>query len=199
MAKPAKIKKTASRTPARASTSKAAGSKAAGLKAAGSKAAGKTAIKPVLTESPGHLLRRAEQRAANIYTQEVGVSGLTPRQYVVLTAVAAYEGQTQTDLVSATGIDRSTLADMIARMIANGLLDRERTEGDQRANSVTLTAAGKRQLAATAVKVRNAEKRVIAPVPASKRAVLLECLRAMGRMEGVRMDDAKAPGKRPKS
>lgn len=186
MAKPAKIKKTASRTPARASTSKAAGSKAAG----------KTAIKPVLMESPGHLLRRAEQRAANIYTQEVGVSGLTPRQYVVLTAVAAYEGQTQTDLVSATGIDRSTLADMIARMIANGLLDRERTEGDQRANSVTLTAAGKRQLAATAVKVRNAEKRVIAPVPVSKRAVLLECLRAMGRMEGVRMDDAKAPGKR---
>ncbi len=171
MAKPAKVKKTAPR--------------------AAAKTVKKQTIKPVLTDSPGHLLRRAEQRAANIYTQEVGTSGLTPRQYVVLTAVAAYEGQTQTDLVSATGVDRSTLADMIARMIANGLLDRERTEGDHRANSVTLTAAGKRQLAATAAKVRNAEKRVIAPVPASKRAVLLECLRAMGG----RMDDAKAPAK----
>lgn len=171
MVKAAKTKKSASRTAA--------------------KAVRKQTIKPVLMDSPGHLLRRAEQRAANIYTQEVGASGLTPRQYVVLTAVAAYEGQTQTDLVSATGVDRSTLADMIARMIDSGLLNRERTEGDQRANSVTLTAAGKRQLAATNAKVRNAEKRVIAPVPPGKRAVLLECLRALGG----RIDDTKAPAK----
>lgn len=172
MAKPAKIKKPASRTGT-------------------AKVVKKPTIKPVLTDSPGHLLRRAEQRAANIYTQEVGLSGLTPRQYVVLTAVAAYEGQTQTDLVTATGIDRSTLADMIARMIASGLLARERTEGDQRANSVTLTGAGKRQLAATATKVRNAEKRVISPVPVAKRAILLECLRVMGG----RLDDGLRPAK----
>lgn len=165
--------------------------KPAKTKTAVRKAVKKQTIKPVLTDSPGHLLRRAEQRASNIYTQEVGASGLTPRQYVVLTAVAAYEGQTQTDLVTATGIDRSTLADMIARMIASGLLDRERTEGDQRANSVTLTSAGKRQLAATAAKVRNAEKRVIAPVPANKRAVLLDCLRALGG----RLDSAKPAAK----
>jgi len=165
--------------------------KPAKAKSAVRKAVKSPAIKPVLTDSPGHLLRRAEQRASSIYTQEVGATGLTPRQYVVLTAVAAYEGQTQTDLVSATGIDRSTLADMIARMIANGLLDRERTEGDARANSVTLTAAGKRQLSATAAKVRNAEKRVIAPVPVSKRAVLLECLRALGG----RPNGEGAPGK----
>lgn len=172
MAKPAKIKKTTSRTGT-------------------AKVVKKLTVKPVLTDSPGHLLRRAEQRAANIYTQEVGLSGLTPRQYVVLTAVAAYEGQTQTDLVTATGIDRSTLADMIARLIANGLLARERTEGDQRANSVTLTSAGKRQLAATATKVRDAEKRVISPVPVTKRAVFLECLRVMGG----RLDDAVKPAK----
>lgn len=172
MAKPATVKKTAPRTAA--------------------KAVKKQTIKPVLTDSLGHLLRRAEQRAANIYTQEVGGSGLTPRQYVVLTAVAAYEGQTQTDLVSATGVDRSTLADMIARLIENGLLNRERTEGDQRANSVTLTAAGKRQLASTTAKVRNAEKRIIAPVPAGKRGALLECLRAMG---GAADDTKTAPAK----
>ncbi|MFZ5836483.1 MAG: MarR family winged helix-turn-helix transcriptional regulator [Pseudomonadota bacterium] len=172
MAKPEKSKKTAPR-------------------AIAGKAVRKPVIKAVLTDSPGHLLRRAEQRAANVYTQEVGHSGLTPRQYVVLTAVAAYEGQTQTDLVAATGIDRSTLADMIARMIASGLLDRERTEGDQRANAVTLTTAGKRQLAATSAKVRNAEKRIIAPVPVGKRTVFLECLRLIGG----RMDDAPAPVK----
>lgn len=162
-----------------------------GTKAAGAKAKSK-AVKPVLIDSPGHLLRRAEQRASSIYTQEVGLSGLTPRQYVVLSAVAAYEGQTQTDLVAATGIDRSTLADMVARMITGGLLHRERTKGDARANAVSLSAAGKRQLAATAAKVRAAEKRVIAPVAVAKRAVLLECLRALGAYK----DDAKSKGAR---
>ncbi len=178
MAKPAKAKKPAPRS--------------------GVKSVRKLTIKPVLMDSPGHLLRRAEQRAASIYTQEVGVSGLTPRQYVVLTAVAAYEGQTQTDLVTATGVDRSTLADMIARMIENGLLNRERTEGDQRANSVTLTAAGKRQLTSTAAKVRNAEKRIIGPVPVSKRAMLLECLRTLGGGLDAAKAPAKAPAKRRK-
>jgi MarR family transcriptional regulator, temperature-dependent positive regulator of motility len=147
-------------------------------------------LKPVLMGSLGHLLRRAEQRAMSIYTKEVGASGLTPRQYVVLTAVAAYEGQTQTDLVNATGIDRSTLADMIARMIDNGLLARERTKGDGRANSVTLTTAGKRQLTATTAKVRNAEKRIVAPVPTSKRGMLMDCLLALGDIK----DESKTGG-----
>lgn len=138
------------------------------------------APKPVLTNSPGHLLRRAEQRAASLYTQEVGANGLTPRQYVVLSAVSAYEGHTQSDLVSATGIDRSTLADMLVRMIEGGLLSRERTRDDGRANAVKLTASGRRILQAATVKIRKAETRMLAPLAASKRAAFLEALRIVG-------------------
>ncbi len=143
--------------------------------------AGKPRIpKPVLMDSPGHLLRRAEQRAAIIYTQEVGANGLTPRQYVVLSAVAAYEGHTQSDLVMATGIDRSTLADMIGRMIDNGLLSRERTKDDARANAVKLTAAGRRSLQTTTAKIKKAETRMIAPLVTSKRAAFMDALRILG-------------------
>ncbi len=144
----------------------------------------KAAPTPVLTDSPGHLLRRAEQRAMNIYMQEVGSKGPTPRQFVVLTAVAANEGISQTDLVAATGIDRSTLADMISRMIKNGHLSRNRTKDDQRVNAVKLTAAGRRVLKAAEPKVKAAEKRVVQPLPAAKRAALLEALQALaGRDE----------------
>lgn len=137
-------------------------------------------LKPVLMDSPGHLLRRAEQRAANIYSQEVGANGLTPRQYVVLTAVAAFEGHTQSDLVMTTGIDRSTLADMIGRMIDSGVLSRERTKNDARANAVKLTAAGRRSLQTTAAKIKKAETRMIAPLAASKRAAFMDALRILG-------------------
>ncbi len=124
-------------------------------------------------------MRRAEQRAMNIYTQEVGAGGLTPRQYVLLTAVLTYEGQNQSDLVSATGIDRSTLAEMIARMLEAGMLSRERTKDDARANAVKLTASGRRALAAAAAKIRKAETRTIAPLPVSKRAAFLDALRIL--------------------
>ncbi|MCK5744571.1 MAG: MarR family transcriptional regulator, partial [Oricola sp.] len=75
-----------------------------------------------LKNSPGHLLRRAQQYAHDLYSTEVGASGPTPRQYEVLHVVAANDGLSQTDLVRHTGIDRSTLADMIARMMKKGLL-----------------------------------------------------------------------------
>ena len=76
--------------------------------------------KPVtaLQNSPGHMLRRAGQYAADVFAQNAGKSGLTPRQFAVLQAVHKNEGLSQTDLVNLTGIDRSTLADMVSRLIA---------------------------------------------------------------------------------
>ena len=67
-----------------------------------------------LEQSPSHLLHRALQLALDLYAVETGPGAVTQRQYAVLAAVAEHEGLTQTDLVRATGIDRSTLADMIA-------------------------------------------------------------------------------------
>lgn len=50
----------------------------------------------------------------------------------------------QTALVELTGIDRSTLADMVQRMLEKGLLSRERTtQEDQRANAVAISSAGR--------------------------------------------------------
>ena len=61
----------------------------------------------------------------------------------MLAAADEREGATQADLVRITGIDRSTLADMARRMMGKGLLERERSALDARANAVRLTAAGR--------------------------------------------------------
>ena len=75
-----------------------------------------------LAASPSHLMHRALQLALDIYAEEAGPDGLTQRQFAVLEAASHKAGLTQTDLVRATGIDRSTLADLVARMTAKGLL-----------------------------------------------------------------------------
>jgi DNA-binding MarR family transcriptional regulator len=89
-----------------------------------------------LERSPIHLLHRAGQCAGDIFQSEMSDGNLTPRQYAVLYTVSQNEGLSQTNLVERTGIDRSTLADIIRRMLKKGLLQRRRTKEDARAYAV---------------------------------------------------------------
>jgi DNA-binding MarR family transcriptional regulator len=146
-----------------------------------------------LDASPSHLLHRVLQLALDIYAEETGVGAITQRQYAVLTAVARNEGLTQTDLVKATGIDRSTLADMVARMIAKGLLERERSSLDGRANTVRLTEQGRTELDASMPKVEAADQRILALLPQGKRDSFLTVLRAMTRKAEAGQAKAEAP------
>ena len=98
------------------------------------------------SRSPSHLLKRAAQYSNLIYMGEVGKSGLTHRQFTVLLAVDANDGKSQTELVKLTGIDRSTLADLVARLLAQGYLQRKRTKDDGRTNSIRITTVGKKML-----------------------------------------------------
>src|SRR6202789_1813127 len=99
-----------------------------------------------LSQSVTHLLHRVLQLALDYHAEASGPAGLTQRQYTVLAAAGASDGVSQSDLVRATGIDRSTLADLVARMISKGLLERERSATDARANTVRLSAVRKQAL-----------------------------------------------------
>jgi DNA-binding MarR family transcriptional regulator len=114
-----------------------------------------------LERSPSHLLHRAVQLALDIWADEFGASGLTQRQFAVLAAAAENEGATQTDLVRLTGIDRSTMAEMAARLIGKGLLERQRSASDARANAVSLTPAGKTLLEEARPKMAAADARLL--------------------------------------
>lgn len=132
--------------------------------------------KKPLDSSPSHLMHRVLQVALDIYTEEMGPGAPTQRQFAVLAAVADNEGLTQTDLVHATGIDRSTLADLVARMMGKDLLARERSATDGRANTVRLSAAGRAALDAARPRVEAADKRILALLPGGKRDALMKVL-----------------------
>ncbi len=149
-----------------------------------------------LKTSPGHLLRRAQQYAHDLYSKEVGSSGPTPRQFEVLSVVAKNEGLSQTDLVRQTGIDRSTLADMIARMIKKGLLTRKRTKEDARANAVSISAAGKRVLKSADAKVNKSDRAVLSVLPKTQQAGFMKALKAYADALDSMESAASAPKKR---
>lgn len=132
-----------------------------------------------LHSTPGHLLRRAQQRAVDLYWQSAGDDGLRPPQFAVLLTVYQNPGLNQTGLVQRTGIDRSTIADMIARLAKRGLLERRRVEADQRANTLWITTAGIDALESVAERVQAAQDVIMAPLPAAERPVFLEQLKRL--------------------
>lgn len=147
-----------------------------------------------LESSPLHLLHRAGQCAAEIFQTELGDGGLTPRQYVVLVTVSQNPGLNQTQLVERTGIDRSTIADIVMRMTKKGLLQRRRTREDARAYSVRLTEAGSCALDAAEPVSRRVDERILATLTSGQRHRMMQHLNTMVQALG-RAHDNKQAGK----
>ena len=148
-----------------------------------------------LDRSPSHLLHRALQLALDIYAEEAGPGALTQRQFAVLSAVQAKEGCTQSELVRATGIDRSTLAELVARLIGKTLLARERSTLDARANTVRLTDEGRAAVAEASPRVAAADARILALMPGARRDAFLKTLRDLARAAGKGEAGEDAPAK----
>lgn len=159
-----------------------------------------------LNASPSHLLHRAQQAAADRFSEAVGPAGLTLRQFAVLAAAAESPGLSQTDLVRATGVDRSTLAEMVTRMVTRGLLERARSTTDARANAVSVSGEGRAALEAAIPQVIAVDAAVMDLLPRNRRDGFVELLTrvALSEAAGPRpsrdtgSDEAEAPKKAKK-
>lgn len=163
-------------------------------RSAGGKGAAKRGPLFRLSESPSHLLRRAEQFAAEIFLKADIPDGVTLRQSVLLAAIAEADGASQSDLVSATGVDRSTLAEMMARMEQKGFIVRAAAEDDGRAKSVSLTAEGRRRLEGALPAMREVDKALLGALPAARRSAFKATLLALaGAADAMHAEAAEAP------
>lgn len=136
-----------------------------------------------------HLLHRAGQCAGDIFHSEMASGDLTPRQFAVLVAVSQNEGLSQTSLVRMTGIDRSTLADIVRRMLRKNLLQRRRTKDDARAYSVKLTDEGWATLREYEPKVDRVDETVLSVLPEeSRKRFLEELLLIVNALSGDKAD-----------
>jgi MarR family transcriptional regulator, temperature-dependent positive regulator of motility len=104
---------------------------------------------------------------------------LTPRQFAVLYTVANNEGLSQTGLVERTGIDRSTLADIVRRMQRKGLLQRRRTKEDARAYAVKLTEEGRRVLRAADPAAKRVDQRILEALSGKQREQFMNELQSI--------------------
>src|SRR6185437_10959583 len=126
-----------------------------------------------LEASALHLLHRAGQRAEELFTNETGKVDLTPRQYAVLACVANNPDVSQTGLVEQTGVDRSTLADIVRRLVKRGLMQRKRTRRDARMYAVRLTQKGESILSGIKPVASKVDQRILSVLRNDQRGAFL--------------------------
>lgn len=152
-----------------------------------------------LSQSPSHLLRRAQQYVTDIFARSGLSDNVTLRQTVLLGAVAETEGASQTELVRATGVDRSTLAEMVSRMERKGLLTRKKDRQDGRAKRVWLTEAGRARLDQALPAMRAVDDALVALLPRTRQqsfqSALESIVRAATDAQLAEMEEARATRK----
>ncbi|MEQ8818554.1 MAG: MarR family transcriptional regulator [Thalassobaculum sp.] len=96
----------------------------------------------VLEDQVGHLLRRAHQRATQIFLETFEDAGLTPTQWAALARLGEAGAASQNHLGRLTAMDPATVQGVVQRLEKRGLVDREPDPDDRRRTRLKLSAAG---------------------------------------------------------
>ena len=90
---------------------------------------------------PGHLMRRAVQVMNLLWDEEVSHT-ITSPQFAALNALYTEPKLDQRTLGERVSLDRSTMAEVVARLSDRGLIQTARDTRDGRRKAITLTAKG---------------------------------------------------------
>src|SRR5512138_303925 len=126
--------------------------------------------------APGYLFRRMQQIAVALFIEECRAFDLTPVQYAALIAIHTHPGIDATRLSAVIAFDRSTLGSVIERLEAKKLIDRKPSGEDKRVKLLYLTKGGAAILRDIMPSVEKAQARMMQPLKASDRKVLLALL-----------------------
>lgn len=128
---------------------------------------------------PGHDIRRLQQIAVAVFLQETEAHAITPVQYGALQAVANAPGLDQRSLARTIGFDTSTIAGVVDRLEARGLMQRNASPTDRRVRLLTLTDAGTALVTAVVPDMLRAQARILEPLAPEERPEFLRLLRKL--------------------
>lgn len=143
-----------------------------------------------LEDQPGHLVRRLQQIAVALFLEETAGQDITPVQFAALQAVENQAGLDQRSLAATVALDTSTLAGVVDRLEARGLLERQASPSDRRVRLLAITQAGRSALAAARPGMLRTQKRLLQPLNATERA---EFVRLLGHLVHANNQRSRAP------
>lgn len=132
---------------------------------------------PNMNVWPGPYIRRLQQIAVALFTEETLDWSLTPVQYAALLTVSRQPSIDQRTLAELIGLDTSTTAGVVDRLEARGWLRRGASPHDRRVKQLTPTAEGLALLTEVQPRVLAAQQRILAPLSDTDQADFMRLLR----------------------
>jgi DNA-binding MarR family transcriptional regulator len=133
-----------------------------------------------LWQHPGHLIRRALQVLNMVWAEEVSKTVTSP-QFAVLNALLREPGLDQQTLGGRVALDRSTVAEVVARLTERDLVRWRRDAADGRRKVIELTARGEEVLQELIPRTHEMTRRLVRGLRAGEEADLLRLLTLLVR------------------
>lgn len=148
-----------------------------------SNAANGSAAEPLdgylVEDQVGFLLRRAHQRHAALFQEQMADADLTPTQFTALIKVVELGRVTQNQLGRLVATDPATIQGVVRRLTARGLVRRTHDPMDRRTAVLAATPAGLDVSARAVALARRITEATLEPLDAAERLRFLALLRKL--------------------
>lgn len=128
-----------------------------------------------LSTHPGHLARRLQQAHHLLWNAMVSQETTSP-QFAVLNALTAEPGLDQRTVGERVGLDRSTIAEVVSRLLRRELLDKVRDPADGRRFQLRLTDEGVRTHRRLALRTVRMNQVFLGPLSAGEQQTLFDLM-----------------------
>ena len=139
--------------------------------------------------APGHLIRRAHQRAVAVFMEETAAFDVTPVQFAILNALIDDPGEDQVTLAARVAFDAATSGSVIGRLEAKGWVRRQPDAQDRRRKLIWVTPEGERVALSMKRAVARAQNRILSGLDDAERAQFVALL---GKLVGEASESAQA-------
>lgn len=135
--------------------------------------------------APGHLIRRAHQRAVAIFMEETAAFDVTPVQFAILNALIDTPGEDQVTLAGRVAFDAATSGSVIGRLESKGWVRREADTQDKRRKLLWVTPDGEQATLKMKRAVSKAQDRIVDGLTSAERDQLV---RLLGKLVHAEVD-----------
>jgi DNA-binding MarR family transcriptional regulator len=148
---------------------------------------------PARDDDIAYLLVQLGFHAARRFSERLAPLGLEPRQFGMLTRLAANEGKSQQAVGELIGLNPTRMVFLVDELEKQGLVERRRNPADRRSYELYLTDQGRAKLG-EAQRVRTGNDREIgASLTGAQRRELATLLRQVADEQGVSEESLPGP------
>lgn len=126
--------------------------------------------------SAGYLANHMARLFANRLQDRIRPLGLSPARFPVLLELWDEDGLTQRDLVERLDVEQATMANTLARMERDGLIERRPSPTDRRARLVFLTDRARGLQGAAMAAAAAANRQALSGLGAQEQAVFIDLM-----------------------